>query len=70
MSWGQAQITVVCDTEGCFEQEYIYLTETARGWDARYVDEELREMGWEITDTGQYCPCCKEIREDNTDETR
>jgi len=68
MSWGQPQIGVVCDTEGCFEEEYAYLTETARGWDARNVDEALREDGWEISDAGQFCPICKEMRkEDNND---
>ena len=59
MSWSQPTITACCDRcrRSC---EEIELTETAHGWDARYVDDELRDRGWIVNDNELICEGCVE----------
>ena len=55
MSYSSAYITAGCDNPHCRTTEEIELTETARGWDARNVDDELRDREWVVIDSGIYC---------------
>lgn len=61
-----AYITVTCD--GCGGEEQIQLTATARGYDERHVDNELRSMGWTTDGNADYCVDCSAEREDKNEE--
>lgn len=61
-----AFITVTCDR--CGDEEDVQLTAIARGgYDERYVDSQLRQLGWRI-DSEDICPDCLE-EENSEDET-
>jgi hypothetical protein len=61
MSWSGAYITAGCDNPDCRTTYEFELTETAHGWDDRYLDDELEGHEWVKTDSGIYCcPECAE----------
>jgi hypothetical protein len=50
-----AHFYVVCDGPDCYEDQEIACTATARGWDDRNASEDIREAGWEVNDSGDFC---------------
>jgi hypothetical protein len=55
-----AYIRVWCNDE-CGEELEIQLCATARrGYDERYVEDELERLGWLVVCDGEeYCPKCR-----------
>ena len=55
----QPYVTITCNR--CKrEHTKLPLTEVALGWDNRFMDEELKERGWTITEDEDICPACAE----------
>lgn len=59
------KVIVYCDTPGCAESEEFGLTVTARGYDERNVEGQIKSAGWtELSDNVHMCPTCKEEAEE------
>lgn len=61
-----AYVNVSCDDCG-FEIK-VELTATARGYDERNVDQEIRDKGWTIERGYHYCADCMEQRNNQAEE--
>lgn len=53
-----ATIEVYCDSPDCKESTTVSLTVTAGGYDERNVDDELEQLGWLVTEDGEFCESC------------
>ena len=57
----EPQITVVCDGDGCGEEDYFSLTSLAGGgWDGRNLSACLKRAGWAEVGEKHFCPGCVE----------
>lgn len=61
----EPKIIVYCDRDDCGYTDEFGLTATARGWDARGLDGEIRSAGWTIiSDNEHRCPNCTKDRQE------
>lgn len=58
-----AYVILVCDKCHKSEEE-IALTATAKGWDDRGIEEDIKNLGWQIEGEEHICPNCQEESED------
>lgn len=59
MSRSTPYVLVTCDE--CGDSQEVELCALARGaWDERYVNRQLEQWDWAITDEQDICPGCAE----------
>ncbi len=55
MTRNQPNVLIECDNGDCTNDIEISLTTTARGYDERDVDNELKESDWIVDGEYEYC---------------
>lgn len=66
MSLSDPIVTVECDS--CGGTDELHLTCTARGWDDRDIDKDLKRLGY--TSTSEYEHICRDCRANADEESK